>query len=109
MVVWLQALGLVCGLGAAVFSADAAKRRADVVIAFLALGGTRAWSGFGRVPAFGTVGLSRGATGDLNDFGKALICVVMFAGRVGPLTFGFFLATRRKGKVEYPTGHVYLG
>ena len=64
---------------------------------------------FEVVSAFGTVGLSRGATGDLNDFGKALICVVMFAGRVGPLTFGFFLATRRKGKVEYPTGHVYLG
>ena len=65
--------------------------------------------GFEVVSAFGTVGLSRGATGELDDFGKALICVVMFAGRVGPLTFGFFLATRTKGKVEYPTGHVYLG
>lgn len=57
MVVWLQALGLVCGLGAAVFSADAAKRRLDVAIALLAFAGTMAWSGFGRVPSFGMVGL----------------------------------------------------
>ncbi len=57
MVVWLQALGLVCGLGAAVFAADAAKRRVDVLIALLAFLGTIAWSGFLRVPAFGAVGL----------------------------------------------------
>lgn len=59
--------------------------------------------------AFGTVGLSRGATGELNGFGRAVIIAVMFIGRVGPLTLGFFLATRSKPRVGYPSSKVYLG
>jgi len=54
---WMQALGLVCGLGAAVFAVAAARRRSDFLTAFLALLLTLAWTGFARVPAFGTVGL----------------------------------------------------
>jgi Trk-type K+ transport system membrane component len=38
--------------------------------------------------AFGTVGLSRSYTGEVSDFGRAGIVVVMFLGRVGPLTLG---------------------
>ena len=34
--------------------------------------------------ALGTVGLSMGYTEDLNGVGKMLVCVLMFAGRVGP-------------------------
>lgn len=59
--------------------------------------------------AFGTVGLSRGATGELDAFGRAVIILVMFIGRVGPLTLGFFLATRAVPKVRYPAGEIYLG
>lgn len=59
--------------------------------------------------AFGTVGLSRGATGELDGFGRAVIIAVMFIGRVGPLTLGFFLATRSKPRVGYPSSKVYLG
>lgn len=59
--------------------------------------------------AFGTVGLSRGYTGELNDFGRAVIVAIMFLGRVGPLTLGFFLATRVLPRVRYPEGRVYLG
>lgn len=59
--------------------------------------------------AFGTVGLSRGFTGELNEFGRALIIVVMFLGRVGPLTLGFLLATRAAPRVRYPEGQVHLG
>lgn len=59
--------------------------------------------------AFGTVGLSRGATGALDGFGRAVIIAVMFIGRVGPLTLGFFLATRSQPRVGYPTSKVYLG
>lgn len=59
--------------------------------------------------AFGTVGLSRGATGELDGFGRAIIIAVMFIGRVGPLTLGFFLATRSKPRVGYPSSKVYLG
>ena len=64
---------------------------------------------FEVVSAFGTVGLSRGATGELDTFGRLVICAVMFLGRVGPLTLGFFLATRSQARVAYPKGQVYLG
>jgi trk system potassium uptake protein TrkH len=59
--------------------------------------------------AFGTVGLSRGATGELDEFGRAVIIFVMFLGRVGPLAIGFFLATRSAPRVKYPGGQIYLG
>jgi len=59
--------------------------------------------------AFGTVGLSRGATSELDTIGRACIIVIMFVGRIGPLTVGFFLATRATVKVRYPAGKVYLG
>lgn len=44
--------------------------------------------------AFGTVGLSRGATGELDSMGRLVIMATMFIGRVGPLSLGLFLATR---------------
>lgn len=59
--------------------------------------------------AFGTTGLSRGYTGQLTEFGRLVIMVVMFLGRVGPLTLGFFLATRVTPRVRYPAGQVHLG
>ncbi len=59
--------------------------------------------------AFGTVGLSRGATAELDGIGRAMIIVIMFLGRVGPLTIGFFLATQSMPRVRYPAGQVYLG
>lgn len=59
--------------------------------------------------AFGTVGLSRGNTGGLSEFGRAVIIIIMFLGRVGPLTLGFFLATRVAPRVRYPEGKVNLG
>lgn len=59
--------------------------------------------------AFGTVGLSRGATTELDTIGRTVIMLMMFLGRVGPLTLGFFLATRSVPRVRYPEGKVYLG
>lgn len=59
--------------------------------------------------AFGTVGLSRGATGELDTFGQLIIIMVMFLGRVGPLTIGFFLATRSTPRIRYPSGRIFLG
>jgi trk system potassium uptake protein TrkH len=38
--------------------------------------------------ALGTVGISTGITGDLNTFGKLVVIVLMFIGRLGVLTFG---------------------
>ena len=44
---------------------------------------------FESVSAFGTVGLSMGVTPDLNATQKVAIILMMFAGRVGPLTLAF--------------------
>lgn len=59
--------------------------------------------------AFGTVGLSRGITAELDGIGRFIIMMIMFVGRVGPLAIGFFLATRSVPKVKYPAGQIYLG
>lgn len=59
--------------------------------------------------AFGTTGLSRGLTPHLDGFGRAVIMAVMFLGRVGPLTLGFFLATQVQPRVRYPAAQVFLG
>ena len=47
---------------------------------------------FEAVSAFGTVGLSMGATSDLSIFGKIIIAITMYIGRLGPLTFLSFLS-----------------
>jgi len=64
---------------------------------------------FEVVSAFGTVGLSRGATGELDTLGRIIIMILMFIGRVGPLTLGFFLATHVPARIRYPAGRVHLG
>jgi trk system potassium uptake protein len=46
--------------------------------------------------AFGTVGLSLGVTPELSPFGKILITVVMFLGRIGPITILVALAARQR-------------
>ena len=48
---------------------------------------------FEAISAIGTVGLSMGITGSLTDLGKVIIILLMFAGRVGILTFGIALAS----------------
>lgn len=64
---------------------------------------------FEVVSAFGTVGLSRGATAELDAVGRAVIILLMFIGRVGPLTLGFVLATSLQPRIRYPSGRVFLG
>jgi trk system potassium uptake protein TrkH len=59
--------------------------------------------------AMGTVGLSRGATGELDGIGRIVIMIVMFLGRVGPLTLGFFLATRVPPRTSFPPGKILIG
>lgn len=64
---------------------------------------------FEVVSAFGTVGLSRGLTAELDSLQRGVIMVIMFFGRVGPLTLGFFMATRTPPRIRYPRGEIYLG
>ncbi len=65
---------------------------------------------FETTSAFGTVGLSMGVTPKLNDLQKLAIILIMFAGRVGPLTLAFSLARRstRKG-ITYAEETVMVG
>lgn len=51
---------------------------------------------FEAISAMGTVGLSMGITGSLSDLGKLVIILLMFAGRVGILTFGIALAAKEE-------------
>jgi trk system potassium uptake protein TrkH len=65
---------------------------------------------FETVSAFGTVGLSMGATAKLNDIQKLAIILMMFAGRVGPLTLAFSLSRiSRKGGLTYAEEGVMVG
>jgi trk/ktr system potassium uptake protein len=60
--------------------------------------------------AFGTVGLSLDVTPHLSTFGKILISVVMFLGRVGPITFIVALAARqRTPRYKYPDEEIAIG
>lgn len=60
--------------------------------------------------AFGTVGLSIGATAKLNVFGKLIIILLMFAGRVGLLTMAFAIAGRtRQHAPRYAEENIMIG
>ncbi|WP_121604381.1 TrkH family potassium uptake protein [Virgibacillus sp. Bac332] len=65
---------------------------------------------FEVISAFGTVGLSMGLTGDLTSFGKCVIIIMMFIGRIGPLTLAFvFARQRKKSSIRYPAEDVFTG
>ncbi|WP_075617365.1 TrkH family potassium uptake protein [Paenisporosarcina indica] len=60
--------------------------------------------------AFGTCGMSLGITEDLSNFGKILIMVLMFIGRVGLISFLFTIGGRRiKTKYHFPKERVIIG
>lgn len=64
---------------------------------------------FETVSAFGTVGLSLGATGELNSIQKLIIIFLMFIGRVGPISFAFFFITKRMSRIDYPEIDIPIG
>jgi trk system potassium uptake protein TrkH len=65
---------------------------------------------FDTVSAFGTVGLSMGVTPKLNDIQKYALILMMFAGRVGPLTLAFSLSRSTGGKsLTYAEEGVMVG
>jgi trk system potassium uptake protein TrkH len=63
---------------------------------------------FETVSAFGTVGLSMGITAKMNDAQKLAIILMMFAGRVGPLTLAFSWYSSRRG-IRYAEESVMVG
>ncbi|MGE3472742.1 MAG: TrkH family potassium uptake protein [Vicinamibacterales bacterium] len=73
---------------------------------------------FETTSAFGTVGLSMGQAGSavslsafFSPVGKLLIMLMMFVGRLGPLTLAIAVARHRssKPKLRYPEGKVLVG
>ena len=65
---------------------------------------------FETVSAFGTVGLSLGATSALSGLGKIIVIITMFSGRVGLLTLAFALARpSKKGEIVYLDEPVAVG
>lgn len=65
---------------------------------------------FEAYSAFGTVGLTTGITPDLPDSGRLLLMVLMFAGRVGPITLGAALAMREQRRLfRYPEERPIVG
>lgn len=65
---------------------------------------------FDTISAFGTVGLSMGITSKLNDFQKIMITIMMFVGRVGPLTLAFSLSLQASKKsLVYAEENIMVG
>jgi trk/ktr system potassium uptake protein len=65
---------------------------------------------FEAFSAFGTVGLSIGATAKLNAMGKLIIILLMFVGRVGLLTMAFAIAGRtRRHAPHYAEENIMIG
>ena len=67
---------------------------------------------FEVVTAIGTVGLSRGLTPDLTFWGKLIIIVTMYIGRIGPITMVLAFGVRRQTKGdnrELPEKRILVG
>ena len=60
--------------------------------------------------AFGTVGLSMGITPKTLPLERIILCVVMYAGRLGPLTLISALTMRKKtANIKYAEDHIMIG
>ena len=64
---------------------------------------------FEAMSAFGTVGLSMGVTSDLDPVGRWIITILMYVGRVGPLTMALAVGRPKPGKYRYPVGEIAVG
>lgn len=64
---------------------------------------------FEAVSAIGTVGLSTGITPNLDPVGKLLIIILMYVGRVGPLSIALALGEPRKVSMGFPTTRILVG
>lgn len=66
---------------------------------------------FESVSAFGTVGLSLGATPELSALGRLIVVGAMFIGRVGPLTLALLLGSAevRRAELRFPESRLMVG
>ena len=63
------------------------------------------------VSATATVGLSRNITSTLNDFGKIVIIITMYLGRVGPISLAVALGGNSKVEniISEPVEDIIIG
>ena len=59
--------------------------------------------------AFGTVGLSTGITPDLKDLSKIIITIIMFIGRLGPMTMASIWLVKDQSSACYSEEPVIIG
>ncbi len=64
---------------------------------------------FETVSAFGTVGLSTGITPTLSIGSKILSIIIMYIGRLGPLTVATLWYFSRGEHIRYPEGNISIG
>ena len=64
---------------------------------------------FEVVSAFGTVGLSTGITPGLSDASKLMSIVIMYIGRLGPLTIATLWYCSRGERIRYADGNLAIG
>ena len=65
---------------------------------------------FEAFSAFGTVGLSTGLSNDLTVIGKVVISLLMFVGRIGPLTLALVLGKEiAENKIRFPKESIVVG
>lgn len=59
--------------------------------------------------AIGTVGLSTGITRSLNEFERIVICVLMYCGRVGSLSFAISFSKSKARNIRRPETKISIG
>ena len=64
---------------------------------------------FEVVSAFGTVGLSTGITPDLSVGSKLLSILIMYIGRLGPMTIVTLWYFSQGERTRYPEGNLSIG
>ncbi|MGT2829964.1 TrkH family potassium uptake protein [Streptococcus hillyeri] len=64
---------------------------------------------FETASALATVGVSMNITPQLSFFGRVIIMLLMFIGRVGPLTVLLSLSQKQKTPITYPKADITLG
>lgn len=64
---------------------------------------------FEAVSAACTVGLSRGITGELSSASLMVLSFLMFAGRLGPLSLVYLIATPKESRLKHPAADIQIG
>ena len=64
---------------------------------------------FEVVSAACTVGLSRGVTGELHDGSLFVLSLLMYTGRLGPLTLAYLIATPKKSRLKHANANIQIG